>query len=294
MAGWISLHRRIQDHWLWKEKPFDKRSAWIDILLMANHKENKFLLSNELIEIERGSFITSEVKLAERWGWSRTKVRSFLELLEKDNMIIKISDNKKTTLTVVNYSDYQDIETTKEQQKNSNETSKEQQKNTNNNDNNVNNVNKEDVPLKKEKIYTKEDKEYLLAEYLSKQIAKRLNKPLKEEKDLQRWAADFNKMVRLDNYDIEEIKQVLMFSQKNDFWQTNILSAAKFRKQYLTLLSQMKRDEGKGKPDTGKKTNKFHNFIQNNEYTGDDLEAIARKRFEEKIKKLGIATEEEK
>lgn len=261
---------------------------------MANHKENKFLLGNELIEIERGSFITSEVKLAERWGWSRTKVRSFLELLEKDNMIIKISDNKKTTLTVVNYSDYQDIETAKEQQKNSNETAKEQQKNTNNNDNNVNNVNKEDVPLKKEKIYTKEDKEYLLAEYLSKQIAKRLNKPLKEEKDLQRWAADFNKMVRLDNYDIEEIKEVLMFSQKNDFWQTNILSATKFRKQYLTLLSQMKRDEGKGKPDTGKKTNKFHNFIQNDEYTGDDLEAIARKRFEEKIKKLGIATEEEK
>ena len=154
---------------------------------------------------------------------------------------------------------------------------------TNNNDNNVNNVNKENIPLKKEpKIFTSEDKEYLLAEYLSKQIAKRLNKPLKEEKDLQRWAADFNKMVRLDNYDLEEIKEVLMFSQKNDFWQTNILSAAKFRKQYLTLLAQMKRD--KGKSNTGKKPNKFHNFIQSED--NQDLDAIADKRREEALKRL--------
>jgi hypothetical protein len=256
------------------------------MLLLANHDDNRFLLGNELIEVERGSFVTSELKLMDRWGWGKTKLRNFLELLQKDGMILKKSDRKKTTITIVNYSEYQPTQTTSKPQANHKQTTSKPRAYTNNNDNNDNNVNKEDIPLKKEpKIFAKEDKEYLLAEYLSKQIAKRLNKPLKEEKDLQRWAADFNKMVRLDNYDIEEIKEVLMFSQKNDFWQTNILSAAKLRKQYLTLLSQMKRDEGKGKPDAGKKTNKFHNFIQNDEYTGDDLEAIARKRFEEKIKK---------
>ena len=116
--------------------------------------------------------------------------------------------------------------------------------------------------------------------------------PLKEEKDLQRWAADFNKMVRLDGYGIEEIKEVLMFSQKNDFWQTNILSAAKFRKQYLTLLSQMKRDENKEKS-TEKKPNKFHNYIQHDDLTGEDLERIARERFENKRKELGIEFKEE-
>ena len=89
-------------------------------------------------------------------------------------------------------------------------------------------------------------------------------------------------MVRLDNYDLEEIKEVLMFSQKNDFWQTNILSAAKFRKQYLTLLAQMKRD--KGKSNTGKKPNKFHNFIQSED--NQDLDAIADKRREEALKRL--------
>jgi hypothetical protein len=133
MGGWVKLHRSIRDHWLYSEKPFSKLEAWIDLLLSANHKDNKFLLGNELIEVKRGSFVTSEVKLAEKWGWSRTKVRTFLELLEKDNMLVKKSDNKKTVLTIVNYSDYQDTETAKEQQKDSKKTAEEHQKNTNKN-----------------------------------------------------------------------------------------------------------------------------------------------------------------
>lgn len=114
------------------------------------------------------------------------------------------------------------------------------------------------IPLKKEsKIFTIDDKEYLLAKYLSKQISERLSKPLREEKDLQKWSTDFEKMVRLDKLDINEIKEVLMFSQKNKFWQNNILSASKFRKQYLTLLSQMLSDDKKGGEDSGKYGNRI-------------------------------------
>ncbi|MBS4535965.1 hypothetical protein GOQ29_10110 [Clostridium sp. D2Q-14] len=125
MSGWISLHRKIQNHWIWQEKPFDKRSAWFDLILLANYKDNKFLLGNELIEVKRGSLIISELKLMERWGWSKTKVRNFLKLLEEDNMIIKKSDTKKTTLTIVNYSDYQDVETAKRPQEDHEKTTKE-------------------------------------------------------------------------------------------------------------------------------------------------------------------------
>ena len=104
--GWIPVHRQLQDHWLWKEKPFSKGQAWIDMLMMANHDDNKFLLGNELVEVKAGSFITSELKLAERWGWSKTKVRSFLNVLQNDSMIVKKSDRKKTTITIENYSVY--------------------------------------------------------------------------------------------------------------------------------------------------------------------------------------------
>lgn len=110
--GYIKLFREIQVHWLWKERPFSKGQAWIDILLMANHASKRIPIGNEVLEVERGSVITSELKLMERWEWSKTKVRAFLELLEKDKMIVKKSDHKKTTLIVVNYSVWQDSETT--------------------------------------------------------------------------------------------------------------------------------------------------------------------------------------
>lgn len=132
--GWIALHRSIQNHYLWEDKPFNRAAAWVDMLLLANHQDNKFLLGNKFVEVERGSFITSELKLMERWGWSKTKVRAFLQLLENDSMIVKKTDRKKTTITIVKYSDYQDLQTTEELQKNHRKTTKKPQKDTNNND----------------------------------------------------------------------------------------------------------------------------------------------------------------
>jgi len=138
--GWISIHRQIKTHWLWEEnRVFSKAEAFIDILLSANHTDNEFLLGNELIKINRGTFITSEVKLMKRWKWSKSKVRAFLLLLDTQHMVYKTTDTKKTTLTVVKYDDYQGLKTTKELQKNIKKTSKEHQKDTNNNDNNDNN-----------------------------------------------------------------------------------------------------------------------------------------------------------
>ena len=116
MSGWIKLYRSIQSHWLWEsEKPFDKRSAWIDILLLVNHDDNKVFFDNEIVYVKRGEHITSEPKLAERWGWSRTKVRNFLNLLEKDDMIKnKKEGRKRTRLIVLNYNDYQGLENNEE------------------------------------------------------------------------------------------------------------------------------------------------------------------------------------
>ena len=111
--GWISVHRQIWNSWVWDEKPFSKGQAWIDLLLMANHEDRKVLIGNQLITVKRGSFVTSIRKLCDRWGWSNTKVRTFLSLLEQDGMIIVKSDAKKTTLTIVNYSDYQDLNISK-------------------------------------------------------------------------------------------------------------------------------------------------------------------------------------
>ena len=145
VEGWLKLYRSIQNHWLWEDKPFSRGQAFVDLLLMANHKDNKILFNGELIEVKRGSRITSLRQLSEAWGWSTKKTKKFLELLEKDNMITVKSDNKKTLVTIENYGVYQEVGNTEETQEkhqgNSEETqrknkrnSKEIQKKTNKND----------------------------------------------------------------------------------------------------------------------------------------------------------------
>lgn len=111
MIGWISVHRKFQDNWIWKSKePFDKRSAWISILFKANYEDTKVMINNMSIDVKKGSFITSESKLAKEWKWGRKKIRIFLESLENDNMIRKNGTTKYTTITVVNWELYQRIE----------------------------------------------------------------------------------------------------------------------------------------------------------------------------------------
>ena len=96
MEGWIALYRQIRDSWIWKNnEPFDKRSAWIDLLLTVNHKSKKIPFENDFIEIERGQTLTSIKQLAERWKWSRHKVSDFLDQLEQDTMIVQVRDNRK-------------------------------------------------------------------------------------------------------------------------------------------------------------------------------------------------------
>jgi hypothetical protein len=41
--GWICLHRQIQDHWLWEDRPFSRGQAWIDLLMLANHEDKKMI-----------------------------------------------------------------------------------------------------------------------------------------------------------------------------------------------------------------------------------------------------------
>lgn len=142
-GGWIKLHRTLREHWLWAEKPFDRRSAWIDLLLTANHEAGRVALGNEVIPVGRGELITSEVKLAEKWGWSRQKVRGFLKTLEGDGMLSVKKDSRKTMLTILRYDFYQNRgETAEEQPMHSKGTADAQQRDTNNKNKNYKNEKK--------------------------------------------------------------------------------------------------------------------------------------------------------
>lgn len=109
--GWIKLHRQIQDNNIWLENsPFDRRSAWIDLIMMANIQNKEIIYRGKVLTIKRGQVYTSIRKLADRWHWSRDKVSRFVNLLEKTHMIRR--DNRTTyatLITIVNYSVFQDV-----------------------------------------------------------------------------------------------------------------------------------------------------------------------------------------
>lgn len=115
MSGWIKIHRDILYHEIWSDKPFSKGQAWIDLLLWANHSDNKCMIGNKVEEVKRGSFITSDLKLMDRWGWGRKKVQLFLKFLESESMIMRNANNKRTVITIVNYDVYQYQVTAKSQ-----------------------------------------------------------------------------------------------------------------------------------------------------------------------------------
>ncbi|MDU5924324.1 MAG: DnaD domain protein [Finegoldia magna] len=144
--GWISIHRKIQQSDIWLDKePFDKRSAWIDLIMMANHEDKQILFNGKFIEVKRGEKITSLKQLSDRWRWSRSKVKRFLNLLESGSMIELKTKQRYTSYKVVNYNVYQnediskrnEVETNLKQSRDEGET----KANTNNNINNYNNVN---------------------------------------------------------------------------------------------------------------------------------------------------------
>ena len=117
MAGWVKVHRDIQNCWIWEEKPFSRGQAFIDLILMVNHEDKKIMFNGTLIEIKRGSGITSIRKLSDKWGWSKNKVDHFLKQLQSDEMISYKKDTKKTVVTIENYDLYQSRDCEKGQQK---------------------------------------------------------------------------------------------------------------------------------------------------------------------------------
>lgn len=104
--GYVKIYRGIRDHWIWDDEKALK--AWIDMIMLANHHESKTFFNGRMVTVERGSFITSVRNLAKRWGWGKDKVLRFLRDLEADSMIDRKADTKKTLITLVKYSFYQD------------------------------------------------------------------------------------------------------------------------------------------------------------------------------------------
>jgi hypothetical protein len=134
ITGYVKLFRSIRKHWVWQDA--EKFKWWIDILLEANHKDQKVLLGGKLIECKRGQSVNSLLTWSKRWRTNPSAVRRFLKLLESDAMIVTENVSKTTRLTVCNYGSYNDMrndnETILNQKRNGHETDMKTNKNVKN------------------------------------------------------------------------------------------------------------------------------------------------------------------
>jgi biotin operon repressor len=227
--GWIKLDRSIFEHWIFQDA--EKFRAFVDLIQLARWKDEKLLIGNEIVNIPRGSYYTSELKLAEKWGWSRKKTREYLKLLESEGMIIKKGTTKGTTLTIENYRLYQDEGTTKgtskEQQKNikrtTKDTSKEHQKNN-------------EGYTKEEREEIKEIKEIKEGEEGEENIPSTppLTFPTPYHEAIYNQWTETTYMTWFMDTDIEDKENQIVISVKSDFIK-NIINE-KFKKQLGILL----------------------------------------------------------
>ena len=116
------------------------------------------------------------------------------------------------------------------------------QKCSNNNRNRIidnnNFTNRKIIIVPNPKNFDKKSEAYQLAQLLFSEIRKNHPnyKPNFTEKDMQRWASDADKMLRIDKRDYKLTRELILWVQNDDFESTVVLSIAKLRKRYDDLL----------------------------------------------------------
>ncbi|AGR02064.1 hypothetical protein CAX72_13755 [Listeria monocytogenes] len=243
MDGYIALHRKIIDSWIWQDPEFYR--LWSYCLIKASFKEREIFLGQQIVKLNPGQFVIGREKLEEAMNIGlknkRTAVTWWrrLQKLEKAQMLNIKSYNKFSVVTIENWGFYQgsDIENEQqnEQQTNNKRTTDVQQTITNNKDNkekNEKNDNKDN-----NKRQNKFDEVHLsLANLLFEMIKE--NNPEEREPKLEKWANDIRIMIEQDNRDTEKVKNAIIWSQKNDFWCGVIKSPSSLRRNYDKMATQ--------------------------------------------------------
>lgn len=117
MSGFIAMQREALDHPLLQDG--ERFRAWFWLISNASWKPTRTRIKGEIIDLQRGELSFSVRFLAERWGWSKSKVDRFLADLRAESMIETRSKTGTTAghkagqgqsiITICNYGKYQDV-----------------------------------------------------------------------------------------------------------------------------------------------------------------------------------------
>lgn len=110
--GWIKVFRTFFESELWLAYPFTPGQAWIDLIGLANYADTEHFFRGKVQIIRRGQLVTSDRFLADRWKWSKGRVRRYIKTLVFLKMVTTDRTTDGTTITIENYEKYQSGRTT--------------------------------------------------------------------------------------------------------------------------------------------------------------------------------------
>lgn len=119
MSGFYLMHRGWQDADIFGNAEYSERDAWVWLIENAAWRETKARIKGSGVFLERGQMSFAQRFMAEKWGWSKSRVDRFLKRLCAEGMISICSKNGATAgqgsgqgqsvITICNYAQYQDI-----------------------------------------------------------------------------------------------------------------------------------------------------------------------------------------
>lgn len=243
---YFKIYRKLFENGLWSDPICLRLFLWI----LGHAVYEPKGLSYSAVKVKRGQYLRSYRKLQEDLEYVHNRqvkqyplmtISRAVDKLVQMGIITKLETELGTLFTILNYEKYQSIGTKNE---GNDERFKQpiveldtelgttcEQPDDNNKKGN-----------KVKYLYSPNSAELRLANLLFGLIRER--NPKHKLPNLQIWAKHINYLIRIDNRSTDEIERVIRWSQKDSFWQNNILSTDKLRKQFDHLCLKMQKGEG--------------------------------------------------
>lgn len=244
-GGYVVFARAALDSQLWQCGPDALRLA---MYLLLQARFNPIPKKYPGFIVSRGDVLTSLSTISEdcSWfenrmirKWSRGKVGRLLSTLNKIGFCSSISDTYGTHLNICKYDLYQDLNKYKSDNNGTTPDNGgyETERHRTLVDHNSKKV-QEGKERKEVTTYSPESDEIKIAERLFSEIIKR--HPNHKRPNFDLWAKSVDLMIRVDKRSIQDIEDVIIWSQEDSFWQNNILSTSKLREKFDQLILKMK------------------------------------------------------
>lgn len=107
--GYVFVWRKLQDHPLWKKKPWSEGQLWADLIMSAvwEQEGRDITVRGQVIHLNRGQVAISLREMAEKAGWTVRACRTTHAKWKSDTQIDTRTGKVTSIISITNYDQYQ-------------------------------------------------------------------------------------------------------------------------------------------------------------------------------------------